>query len=98
MYLDYSFLFYWLILSWLNTWRLSSPGTLCVLCRCRDQLILSPYNINIDNDYQALRQSEPHVTQEFHRNQKAHEETREDRTALKLLVRELGGQFWREGC
>ena len=54
--------------------------------------------MKLDNDYRALRRSERHVTQEFAREQRAHEETKKDRTALKLLMRELGGQLWRKGC
>ena len=52
----------------------------------------------LDNDYRALRRRERHVAQELAREQRAHEETKEDRTALKLLIRELGGQLWRKVC
>ena len=54
--------------------------------------------MKLDNDYQALRRSEHHVVQEFAGEQRAHEVTRDDRTALKLLMRGLGGQLWRKEC
>ena len=49
--------------------------------------------IKLDNNYRALRRSERHVTQEFTREPRAHEEMRGDRNTLKLLMRELGGQL-----
>ena len=54
--------------------------------------------IKLDNKYRALRRSEPHVAQNLAQEQTAHEETKGDRNALKLLIRELGGQLWRKGC
>ena len=53
-----------------------------------DQLL-----IKLDNEYQALRRSERHVAQNLAQEQRAHEETKGDRNALKLLMRELGGQL-----
>ena len=54
--------------------------------------------IKLDNDYRALRRSERHVAQNLAQEQRAHEETKGDRNALKLMMRELGGQLWRKGC
>ena len=53
--------------------------------------------IKLDNDYRALRRSERQVCQNLAQEQRAHEETKGDRNALKLLMRELGGQLWRKG-
>ena len=69
------------------------------LTRAAETVVLKDQQlIKLDNDYRALRQSERHVTQEFARGQRAHEETKVDRNGLKLLMRELGGQLWRKGC
>ena len=54
--------------------------------------------IKLDNEYRALRRSERHVAQNLAQEQRAHEETKGDRNALKLLMRELGDQLWRKGC
>ena len=54
--------------------------------------------IKLDNDYRALRRGERDVTQNLAQEQRAHEERKGDRNALKLLMRELGGQLWRKGC
>ena len=59
----------------------------------KDQL-----HIKLDNDYRALHRSERQVCQELAHEQWAHEETKVDRNGLKLLMRELGRQFWRKGC
>ena len=62
------------------------------LTRAAETVVLKDQQlIKLDNDYRALRRSEHHVTQEFPCEQRAHEKTREDHTALKLLMRELGG-------
>ena len=53
--------------------------------------------IKLDNNYRALRPSERHASQELAGKQSAHEETKVDRSGLKLLIRELGGQLWRKG-
>ena len=69
------------------------------LTRAAETVVLKDQQlIMLDNDYRALRRSERHVTQELAREQRAHEETKGDRNALKLLMRELGGQLWRKGC
>ena len=69
------------------------------LTRDAETLVLKDQQlIKLYNDYQTLRRSKRHVTQELARKQRAHEETSEDRTALKLLMRELCGQLWRNGC
>ena len=70
--------------------QLTRPAETVVL---KDQQL-----IKLNNDYRSLRRSERHITQEFAREQRAHEKTGEDRTALKLLMRELGGQLWRKEC
>ena len=49
--------------------------------------------ITLDNDYRALRRSKRHVAQNLAQEQRAHEETKGDSNALKLLMRELGGQL-----
>ena len=49
--------------------------------------------IKLDNDYRGLRQSERHVAQNLAQEQRAHEETKRDHIALKLLMWELGGQL-----
>ena len=54
--------------------------------------------IRLNNEYRALRQSERNVAQNLAQEQRAHEETKGDRNALKLLMQELGGQLWRKEC
>ena len=69
------------------------------LTRAAETVVLKDLQlIKLDNEYQALRRSERHVAQILAQEQKAHEETKGDRNALKLLMRELGGQLWRKGC
>ena len=69
------------------------------LTRAAETVVLKDQQfIKFNNDYRALRRTERHVAEEFAREQRAHEETKEDRTALKLVMRELGGQLWRKGC
>ena len=53
--------------------------------------------IKLDNEYRALCRSERHVAQNLAQEQRVHEETKGDCNALKLLMRELGGQLWRKG-
>ena len=52
----------------------------------------------LDADYRALRRTERHVTEELAREQRAHDETKEERNGLKLMMRQIGGQLWRRGC
>ena len=52
----------------------------------------------LDADYRALRRTERHVAEELAREQRAHDETKEERNGLKLMMRQLGGQLWRRGC
>ena len=66
-------------------------------CAAETVVLKDQQLIKLNNDYRALRRSERHVTQEFAREQSAHEETKKDRIALKLSMRELGGQLWRKG-
>lgn len=54
--------------------------------------------IKLDTDYKALRRTERQVSQDYAREQRAHEETKGKHNGLKLLMRELGGQLWRRGC
>ena len=51
-----------------------------------------------DANYRALRQTERHVMEELAREQRAHDETKEERNGLKLLIRQIGGQLWRRVC
>ena len=69
------------------------------LTRAAENVVLKDKQlIKLDNEYRALRRSKRHVTQELACEHGAHEETKVDRTGLKLLMRELGGQLWRKGC
>ena len=51
-----------------------------------------------DADYRALRQTDRHVAEQLAREQRAHDETKEERNGLKLMIRQLGGPLWRRGC
>ena len=69
------------------------------LTRAAETLVLKDQQlIKLDNEYRALRRSERQVAQNLAQEQRAHEETKGDRNALRLLMRELGGQLWRKGC
>ena len=69
------------------------------LTRAAETVVLKDQQlINLDNEYRALRRSERHVAESLAQEQRAHEETKSDRDALKLLMRELGGQLWRKEC
>ena len=69
------------------------------LTRAAETVVLKDQQlIKLDNDYRALRRSEHQVTQELAREQRAYEETKVDRNALELMMRELGGQLWKKGC
>ena len=52
----------------------------------------------LDTDYRALRRTKRHVAEELAREQRAHDETKEERNGLKLMMRQIGGQLWRRGC
>ena len=52
----------------------------------------------LDADYPALRQTERHVAEELAREQRAHNEMKEERNGLKLMLRQRGGQLWSRGC
>ena len=69
------------------------------LTRAAETVVLKDQQLTkLDNEYRALRQSERHVAQNLAQEQRSHEETKGDHNALKLLMRELGGQLWRKGC
>ena len=69
------------------------------LTRAAETVVLKDQQlIKLDTEYRALCRSERHVAQNLAQEQRAHEETKGDRNALKLLMRELGGQLWRKGC
>ena len=69
------------------------------LTRTAETVVLKEQQlIKLDNQYRALRRSEHPVAQNLAQEQRAHEETKGDRNALKLLMPELGGQLWRKGC
>ena len=51
----------------------------------------------LDADYRALRRTERHVAEELAREQRAHDQTKEERNGLKLMMRQVGGQLWRRG-
>ena len=69
------------------------------LTRAAETMVLKDQQpIKLDNEYRALRRSESHVAQNLAQEQRAHEETKRDRNALKLLMPDLGGQLWRQGC
>ena len=52
----------------------------------------------LDADYRALHRTECHVVEGLAREQRAHDERKEERNGLKLMMRQLGGQLWRRGC
>ena len=52
----------------------------------------------VDADYRALRRTECYVAEELAREQGAHDERKEERNELKLMMRQVGGQLWRRGC
>ena len=52
----------------------------------------------LDADYRTLRRTERHVAKELARERQAHDETKEERNGLKLMMRQVGGQLWRRGC
>ena len=52
----------------------------------------------LEAHYRALRRTERHVAEELAREQRAHDEAKEERNGLKLMMRQLGGQLWRRGC
>ena len=52
----------------------------------------------LDADYRALRRTERHVAEELAREQRAHDDTKKERNGLKLTMRQLGAQLWRQGC
>ena len=69
------------------------------LTRTAETVVLKDQKLTkLNNEYRALRRSERQVAQNLAQEQRAHEETKGDRNALKLLMRELGGQLWRKGC
>ena len=47
----------------------------------------------LDADYRALHRTEYHVAEELARQQRAHDETKEERNELKLMMRQVGGQL-----
>ena len=64
------------------------------LTRAAETVVLKDQQlIRLDNEYRALRRSERHVAQNLAQEQRAHEETKGDRNALKLLIGKLGGQL-----
>ena len=52
----------------------------------------------LDADYRAPRQTERHIVEELTQEQRVHDKTKEERDGLKLMMRQLGGQLWRQGC
>ena len=69
-------------------------GLLAQLTRAAGTVVLKDQQlIKLDKEYRALRRSERHIAQNLAQKQRAHEETKGDRNALKLLMRELGGQL-----
>ena len=49
----------------------------------------------LDANYQALHQTQRHVAEELAREQRAYDETKEECNGLKLMMRQIGGQWWR---
>ena len=52
----------------------------------------------LDANYRVLHRTQPHVVEELAQEQRAHDETKEESNGLKLIMGQLGGQFWRRGC
>ena len=69
------------------------------LSRIAENVVAKDQQIGkLDADYRALRRTEHHVAEELAREQRAHDETKEERNGLKLMMRQIGGQLWRRGC
>ena len=52
----------------------------------------------LDADYRALHRTKRYIAEELARKQRAHDETKEERNGLKLMMWQKGGQLWRRGC
>ena len=69
------------------------------LTRAAETVVLKDQQlIKLDNDYRAISRSKGQVSQELARKQSTHEVTKVDLNGLKLLMRELGRQWWRKEC
>ena len=76
------------------------------ILRLREQLSWSAENVvakdqqlgKLDADYRDLRRTERQVAKEPAREQRAHGETKKEHNGLKLMMRQLSGQWWRQGC
>ena len=69
------------------------------LSRMAENVVAKDQQIGtLDADYRALRQTKRHVTEKLAREQRAHDEMKEERNGLKLMMRQIGGRLWRRRC